>query len=477
MMRFIVLVCLLVPCNAWAQCGPGGCSTGGCPPQLQQYQFQSDYQGPFIQRSVQQSATFNQPRVSQQPISRPATQGATQGSSARPIPWDTQKPVIKLESRGEWFDIGNGMRERSTKHGSGFVFAKVSENGRSFAYGLSCSHIFGINRQIIVRYYPNGQASVELLANDGAMDIALVRFEIPPVNEVYMIPLAERNPPVGTKLTAVGWEDDGLVGFGGDLSRLTDGMLYMVGQAQEGMSGGLIHNRDAAVSVLTESEMQGPGIPTTTTGGPSMDIIKEWLRSERYGWLFEDNSTENTPQEPDYQPPAQSEVHTLNLVAVKENTRKIEANKKDISDLQTQLSSIDERLVIVENVSTPLPLPGEKGEKGDKGDPGEKGEKGDPGKDAITPTPVAPVVEGISHMVLVSSQFVEYWGELEGLLKKARGHYSIQLEIPGRNVGPLPALVAYKGGVPQWSVTGLAGVKKALVDIADDTFTPILKGE
>jgi len=37
--------------------------------------------------------------------------------------------------------------------------------------------------------------------------------------------------------------------------------------------------------------------------------------------------------------------------------------------------------------------------------------------------------------------------------------------------------VAYKGGVPQWSVTGLAGVRKALVDIADDTFTPILEGE
>ena len=78
---------------------------------------------------------------------------------------------------------------------------------------------------------------------------------------------------------------------------------------------------------------------------------------------------------------------------------------------------------------------------------------------------------GISHFVLVSSEYAPYWSELSGLLKKARGYYSIEAISPDRNVGPLPALVAYKDHDPVGKVVGVHGVKAALQDIANDAFT------
>ena len=125
---------------------------------------------------------------------------------------------------------------------------------------------------------------------------------------------------------------------------------------------------------------------------------------------------------------------------------------------------------------------GSKGEPGDKGETGDQGPKGDPGEadvDAIVAIvldrlqgqmPVQPA-DRISHFVLAYYPGAAYWQQIQPAYYAAKEHYVIELVSPSQNVGPLPAIVAYKDGSPVWKATGVNNVLSTLDKIESDSFS------
>ncbi len=74
----------------------------------------------------------------------------------------------------------------------------------------------------------------------------------------------------------------------------------------------------------------------------------------------------------------------------------------------------------------------------------------------------------VSHYVLVSTQSGDYWTDMRRLYYEAKEHYQIDHAIPIGNVGPLPAIVAYRSGSPVWQATGVLPVTRALEAIRSD---------
>jgi hypothetical protein len=76
-------------------------------------------------------------------------------------------------------------------------------------------------------------------------------------------------------------------------------------------------------------------------------------------------------------------------------------------------------------------------------------------------------------MVLIAPKSADYWTRLSGEYDKATSYYSMlrHIEPPtDRNIGPMPVLVAYNGGKPAKSWTGLRDVSQALTNIVRGDF-------
>jgi hypothetical protein len=98
------------------------------------------------------------------------------------------------------------------------------------------------------------------------------------------------------------------------------------------------------------------------------------------------------------------------------------------------------------------------------------GPAGKDGKDGVAGTTpdIPPTTNGWSHMVLIAPKNADYWTRLSGEYDKATSYYSMlrHIEPPtDRNIGPMPVLVAYNGGKPAKSWTGLRDVSQALTNI------------
>jgi hypothetical protein len=103
---------------------------------------------------------------------------------------------------------------------------------------------------------------------------------------------------------------------------------------------------------------------------------------------------------------------------------------------------------------------------------GKDGKDGKDGVDGTTPT-IPPSETGWSHMVLIAPKSADYWTRLSGEYDKATSYYSMlrHIEPPtDRNIGPMPVLVAYNGGKPAKSWTGLRDVSQALTNIVRGDF-------
>lgn len=134
-----------------------------------------------------------------------------------------------------------------------------------------------------------------------------------------------------------------------------------------------------------------------------------------------------------------------------------------------------------------------------RGPPGEPGKDGAPGKDGVTPTvdydklaealavkldyaklaahvkvniPTQPTPSTERHIVVVADQQAGYWARLSGEIATAQQSYrGIEIaKTPPFDVGPMPQIIRYEGGIPKVLAQGTYAVSNVLSQIARGEF-------
>jgi hypothetical protein len=116
---------------------------------------------------------------------------------------------------------------------------------------------------------------------------------------------------------------------------------------------------------------------------------------------------------------------------------------------------------------------------GPAGPAGKDGVNGKDGTNGSTPE-LPPQSTGWSHLVLIAPSTAAYWGRLSDEYDLASAHWDKikHIEPPAdRDIGPLPLLVAYRGGIPAKSWAGLRNVSEALSKITRSEFDDLFAGQ
>lgn len=222
-------------------------------------------------------------------VSRSDSSFFSEFSNAKPFQW--ADALVATEHKGPGSQARN--TSGSSKDGSGTVIGGRREGDRDYAYVMSCAHTLGgpNYKQLIIEGNAWMSSHGEIVATDSGLDISLLRFPFnPKLVTIHVLPVARSNPAIGTCVTGIGISGGAPYAVAGPISFYQGDMLYFKGVAKEGMSGGMIHNKESLVAVLNESI--GEGETLTHTGGPGPKAIADWLESVGHGWLVGRSSVE-----------------------------------------------------------------------------------------------------------------------------------------------------------------------------------------
>ena len=426
-------------CPPGSQCGPGGCTT------LQPWQIQ-------------------QPQRSRRIIQPP-----------REPSQDLDIPVVKIKN-GQWV-------------GSGVI---ISDNG-DIAEVLSCGHLFREGVQGITVYISNRSFTGGMIKYDVKRELSLVKIASPGVG---IHPLASRNPRPGETVKAFGFSGGNFRGIEGRVAGYDplNPWIKLAFSLPDGCSGGPVFNLKWQLVGIYWGSLNNEGFVVP------VEMIREFLGSRVAPRnppvdIVDLPDVPPTSKKPPILPSPNNDGHPVecehgrDIKQLKLDIKRLVPIEGDVARLKVSVGSLETRVEKLEVEWEGFDFSKLQGGKGDRGKRGIQGKQGLPGEadtDAIVKTVMATIeerlhthesedpVSQVSHLVLVTNHYAEYWGELRELLEEARDHYArIELVSPKADVGPLPVLVAYQDGSPVWKAVGLEKVKTALLQVANDSFSPL----
>lgn len=165
---------------------------------------------------------------------------------------------------------------RFTGIGSGVVIPKQSDG---HWYVVTADHVISGAERCVIRWQSGQAVWATVAGRDTARDVAALRLAELPEGATYM-PIAEREPAHGDKLTWRGWHGsrrEWVTGVGFLRQTVNNGNWWLwdirAGDVRPGMSGGPVWTKEGLVGIISAH-----GTPGREGLGPGLASVRQFLR-------------------------------------------------------------------------------------------------------------------------------------------------------------------------------------------------------